>query len=357
MNRKLLTRLVGGVLVLTASQSFAQAFDEMNATLYLQTDKSVNLFLPTVYADGKSALTVGMKLPEESIVAVDIEQLNKALTYQQISPERVNLPFIPEGKSAVEKSTSGWVCGLRVVDVLDEDLRSSDKMDRTDFCMSLSDLNVTSTLPSNGEAVQQSFAAFKTAGDLSYMNSLASFVEREREDREKYGIVEKAAAETVISPLKNCSRGCLVATSEYGMRRHPILKVRRLHKGIDLRAAKGTPVVSALSGKVLATRTERNRLTKKMSGYGNYVIVIHPANNMETLYAHLSEFKTKAGTNVTQGDLIALSGNTGIGTAAHLHFETHIRGKKGYVPTNPRSFIGSLLGSVAALLDLFSFKV
>lgn len=358
MKSKFLTQLIGSVLVITAAPlSFAHAFDEMDETLYLKTQNSIHLYLATEFDNGDRALTSQLDVPEDSILAIDINNINSALNLMKTSPERVNYPYIPAGQDRIQKSKLGWVCGLRVVDVMDEDIRESEVIDRTDFCMSLADLRQTSPLESNGEAVHDSYVSFRSTGDLSKMNDLASQIDRVRREREEFGIVDKIAGETIISPIRNCGKSCLVATSEYGMRRHPVLKKNRLHKGIDLRAGVGTSVVSVYSGKVLATRTERNRLTKKMSGYGNYVIVVHPNNKLETLYAHLSAFKTKAGANVGQGDLIALSGNTGIGTAPHLHFETHIKGKRGYTPANPRTFIGSMLDAIASIINAFSFHV
>ncbi|WP_413944310.1 M23 family metallopeptidase [Bdellovibrio sp. HCB-162] len=359
MQRKFISQLMSSVLFLAvAPVSFAHAADEMDGTLYLKTNNSIHLFLATEMPNGDRALTSQLNVPEDTILAIDIKDINDSLTLAQSSPERVNYPYIIPGQKNIQKSRLGWACGIRVVDVLDEDLRSSDVIDRTDFCISLPDLRQASSLESNGNAIRQSFFEYKIANTLGKMNSLAKEIDRLRKDREEFGIVDKAGStETIISPIKNCGKGCIVATSEFGMRRHPVLKINRLHKGIDLRAGIGTQVVSVYSGKVLATRTERNRLTKKVSGYGNYVIVVHPNAKLETLYAHLSAFKTKAGASVNQGDLIALSGNTGIGTAPHLHFETHVQNKRGYTAVNPRNFIGSMLQIVAAFFQSFHFNV
>lgn len=358
MTCKFFSRFVGGVFVLAmAPLSWAHAFDEMNATFYMETKKEVSLYLASEYPNGDRALVSHITIPEESILAVDIEDMNSVLTINKNNPDRLKYPFVRPGTQDIQRPETGWICGVRVVDVSDEDLRESDTIERSDFCMSLDDLDSITLLESNGEALRQSFEAYQRDSDLSYMNTLANHVQRVREDREA-GIVEKAAgaALTMTSPLKGCDRGCLKVTSGFGMRKHPVYRKMRLHKGLDLRAATGSSVVSVLPGKVLATRTEVNRRTKKMKGYGRYVIVVHPANGLETLYAHLSEFKTKAGISVEQGDLIALSGNSGIGTGAHLHFETHVKAKKGYTLTNPTSFLGALLEKVAYFLKLFEVR-
>ena len=77
------------------------------------------------------------------------------------------------------------------------------------------------------------------------------------------------------------------------------------------------------------------RLTKyERKGYGYYVVMRHP-NGMETVYGHLSRFLVKPNQVVKAGDPIALGGNTGRSTGAHLHFETRYMG----IPINPNAII------------------
>jgi murein DD-endopeptidase MepM/ murein hydrolase activator NlpD len=115
-------------------------------------------------------------------------------------------------------------------------------------------------------------------------------------------------------------------TSPFGMRKHPVYGNMRLHSGIDLGAYANTPVKASKAGTVI--------FAGWLSGYGNVVKIDH-SNNYTTLYAHLNSFKAKVGDKVNQGDVIALSGNTGLGTAAHLHFEIRINNK----PVNPLDYI------------------
>lgn len=120
--------------------------------------------------------------------------------------------------------------------------------------------------------------------------------------------------------------GHTTITSEYGMRYHPILKVTKLHTGIDISAPIGSRVVAADSGEVI--------YTGYMGGYGNVVIVDH-GGGISTLYAHLSSILVKEGTKVERGDTIARSGNTGWSTGPHLHFEVRKNGE----PVNPHGWI------------------
>lgn len=110
-------------------------------------------------------------------------------------------------------------------------------------------------------------------------------------------------------------------SSRYNLRRkHPVLNRIRAHKGVDYAAAKGTPVHSTASGKII--------FRGRKGGYGNVVIVKHD-RRYETLYAHLSRFskKYKKGSRVEQGDVVGYIGSTGLATGPHLHYEFHVNGK------------------------------
>jgi len=100
--------------------------------------------------------------------------------------------------------------------------------------------------------------------------------------------------------------------SPFGNRVHPITGKVTFHYGIDYTTPTGTPVVAAADGKVARTSCG--------SGYGTCLIVQHN-NGTQTLYAHLSIINFSTGEKVSQGEIIAVSGNTGQSTGPHLHFE------------------------------------
>ncbi|TAE44362.1 MAG: M23 family metallopeptidase, partial [Cytophagales bacterium] len=85
------------------------------------------------------------------------------------------------------------------------------------------------------------------------------------------------------------------------------------HPGIDLALRRGEPILSVFDGII--------KTSAYNAGYGNYIVITHD-NGLETLYAHL-DARVKAGSRVRAGQLIALSGNTGWSTGAHLHFEIY----------------------------------
>ena len=101
-------------------------------------------------------------------------------------------------------------------------------------------------------------------------------------------------------------------TSGFGYRIHPILKKRRMHKGIDIVSGYGSNVKAAMGGVVT--------YSGQMGSYGNLVVIDHQ-NGFETRYAHNSRLKVKKGEKVRQGQTIALVGNTGRSNGTHLHFE------------------------------------
>jgi murein DD-endopeptidase MepM/ murein hydrolase activator NlpD len=107
-------------------------------------------------------------------------------------------------------------------------------------------------------------------------------------------------------------------TSLFGMRFHPILHILRLHAGIDFGAPIGSVVRAVADGKV--------EIAGPVSGFGNHVRIKH--NGFETSYSHLSEIPSNitVGAAVTKGETVGLSGNTGLSTGPHLHFEYYLNG-------------------------------
>ena len=113
-----------------------------------------------------------------------------------------------------------------------------------------------------------------------------------------------------------------VISSGFGMRKHPVYRVRRFHTGIDIAKAKGTPVYATANGVV--TRKGYN------SGYGNYIEIEH-SGGFRSFYAHLSKTMVNKGDTVRVTSQIACVGNTGISTGSHLHYEV----RKGKFFLNP----------------------
>jgi len=123
----------------------------------------------------------------------------------------------------------------------------------------------------------------------------------------------------VIYPIKKPER----ISSGFGMRKHPIYRVRKFHTGIDISGTKGTPVYSTGNGVVVRKGY--------CSGYGNYIEVEH-VGGFRSFYAHLSRTMVNVGDSVEIARQIACLGSTGIATGSHLHYEVR-KGKRYLNPT------------------------
>lgn len=121
--------------------------------------------------------------------------------------------------------------------------------------------------------------------------------------------------------------GSAVPTSNFGWRLHPILGSWIMHSGRDFAAPEGTPVVAALSGRVVSSGDA--------GGYGLAIEVEHASPLRRTLYGHLSELYVKPGDTVRQGEVIGRVGSTGLSTGPHLHFELRLPQDGGWVATDP----------------------
>lgn len=114
--------------------------------------------------------------------------------------------------------------------------------------------------------------------------------------------------------------------SGFGMRMHPIHKIRKMHTGLDFTCPVGTPVRATGQGTI-------KRIENRRTGYGKNIIIDH-GYGYETRYAHLSEITVKEGQQVAKGEAIGAVGNTGTSTAPHLHYEVIFDGK----PVDPINF-------------------
>lgn len=113
-----------------------------------------------------------------------------------------------------------------------------------------------------------------------------------------------------------------ILTSRFGWRS------RDNHKGIDIAAPYGTPIYAAASGTVTFSEYGYG------GGYGNHVVVSH-GNGVQTLYGHCSSLAVSTGEYVSQGQLIAYVGSTGISTGNHLHLEVRVNG----VAQDPQNYV------------------
>ena len=124
-------------------------------------------------------------------------------------------------------------------------------------------------------------------------------------------------------------------TSYFGPRRAPTSGASTNHGAIDIGIPTGTGVYAAESGYIVACGW--------YGGYGNYIRIWHKSKGeFYTCYGHLSGFKVSVGDYVGRGDLIALSGSTGISTGPHLHFEVRVGGSSSGCRVDPLNYLPSI---------------
>ncbi|MCW5911279.1 MAG: M23 family metallopeptidase [Cyclobacteriaceae bacterium] len=124
------------------------------------------------------------------------------------------------------------------------------------------------------------------------------------------------AAIPAIQPVAN--KQLIALASGFGMRIHPIYKVKKMHTGIDFAAAIGTPIYATADGVI-------DKLEVSFSGYGKMIEIDH-GFGYRTRYAHMHGFAVRQGQKVKRGDLIGYVGDTGLSTAPHLHYEVFVNG-------------------------------
>jgi murein DD-endopeptidase MepM/ murein hydrolase activator NlpD len=168
---------------------------------------------------------------------------------------------------------------------------------------------------------------FSLSEDLEqYLNNISLKVKLEKDNYEEIEntLKQNELLYSAIPAIKPTYGSVL---DDFGMRVHPILRIRRMHNGIDIITDVGTSVYAPGSGKV--------EFVGRRGGYG-LTIEINHGFGYKTIYAHLNKINVKEGQSVSRGELIALTGNSGsLSTGPHLHYEVRHNG----IPLNPRNFI------------------
>ena len=121
-----------------------------------------------------------------------------------------------------------------------------------------------------------------------------------------------------IQPVIN--QQLTLLTASYGMRIHPFYKTLQSHQGVDYTIPEGSRVFATADG-VVRDAAQRN------STQGQTVVIDH-GNGYETSYSHLSKINVRKGQQVRRGDIIALSGDTGLSLSPHLHYEVRLDGMR-----------------------------
>ena len=146
--------------------------------------------------------------------------------------------------------------------------------------------------------------------------------EKDREDNQNIKIenIESKGFGKILWPVKYGK-----ITSKFGNRTHPVLKSVKFLRGVDIAVSIGTPVYSGIKGRVTFAGRKGN--------YGN-LVEIEGNDGIKVRYAHLNSIDVVTGQKVSDGEKVAETGNTGMSTGPHLHYEIIIDEN----PVNPLDF-------------------
>lgn len=173
-------------------------------------------------------------------------------------------------------------------------------------------------------------------------SQLRSSVEQLQQQIEILASYERANAELIrhVPSILPVPSDQFVLTSPFGGRISPFTRTSDFHKGLDLAAPTGTPILA--SGDGVVTFAGRYPMSQNVAWwrFGNVVVVNH-ADRFITIYAHCDTVNVKAGQRVSQGEVIATVGSTGWSTNSHLHYEvrSNLERPGHFDPIDPRIYI------------------
>lgn len=145
------------------------------------------------------------------------------------------------------------------------------------------------------------------------LDQLSETINNRREKTVRLAEITKANEEMIDSYPNSYPLDTVIIGSKFGMRMHPIHHKVLMHRGVDMKTKIGSHVYATMDGIISKTKCSK-------FGYGNQIRVSNDSG-YDTRYAHLSEILVEEGQLVKKGDLIGLSGNSGISTTPHLHYE------------------------------------
>ncbi len=258
-----------------------------------------------VSGDTLSEIAIKVDIPMDDIVAMNPDLLNDTSSTIRVGDKLIIT--VPKPELSVIRTQEEYVEEIYDADII--------YIDNDDW------------YTTEQKLLQQPSAGFHRAiVDVTYEND--KIISR---DVIKQEVVMEAVPKIVergtkIPPtyIKPISGGRL--TSGFGKRSRPTKGASSYHKGVDWATPKGTPVYASCGGTVAKAGWG--------SGYGYVVYINHP-DGRQTRYGHLSKILVSDGQTVKQGDKIALSGNTGVSTGPHVHFEILINGSQ----VNPLNYL------------------
>ena len=258
-----------------------------------------------VAGDTLSEIAIKVNIPMDKIIEMNSETLENENSTIRIGDKLIIT--VPEPELSVERTEKNYY-----EEIYDADIIYVDN---------------DSWYTTQTKVLQQPSAGFrKVVANVFFVNDKEVSREILKEEIVMEAVPKIVERGTKIPPtyIKPISGGR--QSSGFGKRNAPTKGASTYHKGIDWAVPKGTAVFASCGGTVARAGWG--------SGYG-YVVYINHSDGRQTRYAHLSKVLVKVGQRVDQGQRIALSGNTGISSGPHLHFEILIGGKQ----VNPLKYL------------------
>lgn len=285
---------------------------------YYRYDPHQCAFVPVHYGFSVALKKVLMLSVAGFITSVSL--LTVLLVY---FPDKLNSRMILENR----KHKSEWAEISAHLKDIQQQLNRLEKQDDNHFRVALNMEKLGPDIRKAGIGGHEEFNLGEAEGISEIRNSfrlLTNLKSRARLQNESFREISRSVSATeemlasrpAIQPIDN--RQLTRFHPLFGMRQHPVYGDWRLHNGLDLTAASGTPVYSTGDGIVTSAEFR--------GGYGNVIFINH-GYGFETRYAHLSKFKVSEGQKVKRGELIGLVGSTGTSTGSHLHYEVLFRDK------------------------------
>lgn len=268
-----------------------------DAVAAIVADQEVPQIYTVVSGDTLSEIAIKVNIPMDKIIEMN-ESLTDEKSILQIGQELVIT--VPEPELSVVRTEQNYY-----EEIYDEAVQY---------------IEVDTWYTNQSQVIQQPSAGFrKIIADVTYVNDKMVSKDILKEEVVMEAVPKIVKRGTKIPPtyIKPISGGRL--TSKFGPRKAPKPGASTNHKGVDWAIPTGTAVRASCGGKVTKAGWG--------SGYG-YVVYIDHEDGKQTRYGHLSKILVSVGDKVKQGDKIALSGNTGISTGPHLHFEILVGGTK-----------------------------
>lgn len=310
----------------------------------------------SIYQDSIDTLQKQIDENEATIVQLeaDYEKRGKALASRIVaqyeSGEITYLDFLLSSESLTDFISNYYVLGelvdidnglLTEIEETKTNIETTKKQLEEDKATVEEQMNIVKQKASELEESRKKLAQERSAteNNKSSLNSKMQELEKQEqklleEERKQNGAAGYVGSfsGTLSWPLSTTSRYYNLITYGYGPRNQPTAGASTNHKALDI-AVSYQPVYAPADGCVDAVITESNS-----GGYGNYIKIKH-SDNLYTCYGHLSSFNVTVGQTVTRGYKIGTSGNTGISSGPHLHWEVRVGSGTMNDRVNPLNYI------------------